>query len=1067
MEHKLYKNRFTLIEMVIGIVILGILIAIVIPSIRDVQKEAVASSVHSNIRILQTAVDTYALNHDGSYPSAIQPSFEKPQLVDIEGLYPEYIKSKPDYDRVKNLKFWVDEEGKVWGSTASRPTNFFSSDQYLEWSAQEGVEGYNLYQVSGVGLKGAVKVEKVSLKQTIPVKGQIDKIRLEKPSYSFLISSVDRFGLETAPVGLGQPSMHEDFSPMFKKEGTYYFEVKSEELMYWTSFRTVEDKPPGTSITYEFSVKGENGEYGPYAADLMELDPSKGVKVKIVMKGANGVNPSLYNLQIFYYHASEEVVETFTTTRKNVSKEGDIIRRDLPVEFIDEFILPQGMKIKEIESSDSYFSYSTMPETLYEYRPKGTDDFIPVQSLIDIPEESTVRFTRVYAPGEEVTYSEPFISLKNDMKVTSVSQSGEVQTFNTKVPPAEWTTVDTMNFYAHSGTGLPVKWLKATVEDVTPENTRVVYTYATSNGSYWSNPAEDVLKLSNARSIRLTAQLQVKTSMIGEVEEPSVTSVSIESEKGVTNLSLVAPMVNIVAKKSNNLSTDTFSVDTEIEWLTETSDPRGKAIINTEWAGDKRVKYPVGTYEVRARVQNESGYWSSWTVFRFEVKPEKPIAVLDYSPSIIEVNKPVKWSYANSTDPDGDEIVRAEWSESKKESYSSAGAYTVSLRVQDADGNWSDWVEKSFVVYMPSVKLATIEAEDLREASLNYASVVSDPTASGGKAVNVTHWTNGYGGVTAGTYTYTVRGNGFDLNVLKAKGGSLTVNNVPYHSLNTDVPKTYSVRNLPTSTNTIVVRVPYAVDNHVTIDNMEVYGYSGSQDFYDLRTHQLDAKGVQSAALNNKVVGALEYSTKTSFSLRNHGKVTATVKNGSGTVVKTFFTEKPVSGGSEIAQVVWDGRGDDGKQVATGVYSLTLVADNAFGNVVTREVPIDVNNEMPVRRVEAEDSTQVKLASGREMGPKVEADASGGRVLHMKGWSNGYGGLGWGSGTLTFNGTGADIRVPSGTALNILVDNVLVANITTTTPIIYPIRGLSAGNHTLVMRVYGNNAATIDYIDIY
>lgn len=63
------KKLFTLIELLVTIVVIGILVAIVVPNISEFKKESTISAMQSNIRNLETAVSMYALENHGLYPT--------------------------------------------------------------------------------------------------------------------------------------------------------------------------------------------------------------------------------------------------------------------------------------------------------------------------------------------------------------------------------------------------------------------------------------------------------------------------------------------------------------------------------------------------------------------------------------------------------------------------------------------------------------------------------------------------------------------------------------------------------------------------------------------------------------------------------------------------------------------------------------------------------------------------------------------------------------------------------------------------------------------------------------
>lgn len=63
------RNKgFTLIELLVVILIIGILLALIIPNFVLFQERARRASVKNNMHVVQTALEAYAVDHVGNYP---------------------------------------------------------------------------------------------------------------------------------------------------------------------------------------------------------------------------------------------------------------------------------------------------------------------------------------------------------------------------------------------------------------------------------------------------------------------------------------------------------------------------------------------------------------------------------------------------------------------------------------------------------------------------------------------------------------------------------------------------------------------------------------------------------------------------------------------------------------------------------------------------------------------------------------------------------------------------------------------------------------------------------------
>ena len=67
---KMRKSGFTLVEILIVIVVLGILAAIVVPQFSDASTQAKDSSLVSNLQTVRSQIQLYKIQHSGALPGA-------------------------------------------------------------------------------------------------------------------------------------------------------------------------------------------------------------------------------------------------------------------------------------------------------------------------------------------------------------------------------------------------------------------------------------------------------------------------------------------------------------------------------------------------------------------------------------------------------------------------------------------------------------------------------------------------------------------------------------------------------------------------------------------------------------------------------------------------------------------------------------------------------------------------------------------------------------------------------------------------------------------------------------
>lgn len=274
-------------------------------------------AVANNTQILQTAVDRYALDHDGKYPikNGITINLQNPQLIDVELLRKEgYIKKELDISKVKNQYYWLDVFSVAWGSTEKTIDNISlvsGKENRLEFITPEGSIAYRVYEVTGYSKTGDIVNKKdrhYKLVSEVKLNKKIEKVSfiVPDPNKSYLISAVDKYEQETAPVGPFYRGASA-FKPILQGDGKYEFEIESLNEMIWVDFLTLESKPGNSTIEYRFKVKDSNGVYGAWTDDYFSLPNSTGIIVEVEMKSdADGNRPSLYDINVVYRYPHED-----------------------------------------------------------------------------------------------------------------------------------------------------------------------------------------------------------------------------------------------------------------------------------------------------------------------------------------------------------------------------------------------------------------------------------------------------------------------------------------------------------------------------------------------------------------------------------------------------------------------------------------------------------------------------------------------------------------------------------------------------------------------------------------
>ncbi len=130
--NRVRKNRrgFTLIEILIVVVILGILAAIVVPQFSNASQEATASSIRSQLQTIRGQIELYRVRNAGALPESFDDLITPP-----EGQQP-YLSQTPNLPAGFAWN-WGDQEGTdivetLWVSNDNPPAPL-TAEEVASW----------------------------------------------------------------------------------------------------------------------------------------------------------------------------------------------------------------------------------------------------------------------------------------------------------------------------------------------------------------------------------------------------------------------------------------------------------------------------------------------------------------------------------------------------------------------------------------------------------------------------------------------------------------------------------------------------------------------------------------------------------------------------------------------------------------------------------------------------------------------------------------------------------------------------------------------------------------------
>lgn len=133
------RSAFTLVELLIVVIILGILAAVVIPQFSDASTDARLSSLVTNLQTIRGQLDLYKLQHSGKYPTLTDFVDQMTKKTDVTGAVDANGKFGPYLQRIPTNPFTVGGTGSdVTSGSAAANKAWYYNETTGEFKANDG-----------------------------------------------------------------------------------------------------------------------------------------------------------------------------------------------------------------------------------------------------------------------------------------------------------------------------------------------------------------------------------------------------------------------------------------------------------------------------------------------------------------------------------------------------------------------------------------------------------------------------------------------------------------------------------------------------------------------------------------------------------------------------------------------------------------------------------------------------------------------------------------------------------------------------------------------------------------
>jgi len=93
------RSAFTLVELVVVVMIIGVLVAIAAPKMMNVMGNATDNSVRMSLNVVRDAIENFATEHSGAYPSGdTEAAFKADVQPYLRGVFPTSLVGTKDAD---------------------------------------------------------------------------------------------------------------------------------------------------------------------------------------------------------------------------------------------------------------------------------------------------------------------------------------------------------------------------------------------------------------------------------------------------------------------------------------------------------------------------------------------------------------------------------------------------------------------------------------------------------------------------------------------------------------------------------------------------------------------------------------------------------------------------------------------------------------------------------------------------------------------------------------------------------------------------------------------------------